>query len=162
MIPGTYNNPSEKAFVLIDRTLGTNIGDMITGGGLAATFDGVTVQTGAAASSKASVPGYVGKTLAARKVFGKATLHGSTTQGYSGSGGQTVTLTMYGKQGAAPATGVDGTIIGAITFTDAVDDSAPRDIASTDLVTGYDHIWVQRTGTGGGCRLGELIMYEWV
>lgn len=155
-----------KRQVLIDRTLGTNIGDMTGNGGLAAAFDGNANQGAIDCAVKSSDAfGYVGKTLAAPSVFAKATVHGSNNQGFINIVGRGVTLTMRGKQGAAPSTALDGTSIGSVSFNEGADESAGREITSTDLSTAWDHIWVRITYAGGtptptNARVGELVLYE--
>lgn len=153
------------ALALIDRTAGTNIGNMTASGGLAAAFDGNTSQASTAcAVTTASQPsGFVGKTLAAPAIFGRATTHGANNNnGYTNSA-TNVTLEIYGKTGAAPTTATDGTLIGTITFATQVNESAPRQIISTNTSTAWDHIWlrVRRTNNSDGfMRCAELELYE--
>lgn len=150
-------------FVLIDRTAGTNIGTMVLQGGLAASFDGNTSQTGATSSGVTGVTNsYVGKTLAAARVFGKATVHGPNNTGYLATTNNSVTINIRGKDGAAPSNSTDGTIIGTITFTDTANESTGRDISSTDLVNNWDHIFAHINSAGTeDHRMTELILYAW-
>lgn len=150
--------------ILIDRTAGTNIGNLITQGGLAASFDGTTSQAAAACSGIASnANGYVGKTLAGPKVFGRAIFHGSNDVGFVSGTDPSITATVRGKTGAVPSNfATEGSVIGTVTFTDTTNESAGRQIESTDLVTAWDHIWL-RVATGGADakRVAELVLYEW-
>lgn len=169
MLPG-MSNPIGRSYTesLVDRTAGTNLGDMTDGGGLAAAFDGTTSQASASCARKSSSAlGYLGKTLAAPIVFARAVVHGSTDRGYIDIVGRNVVLTIRGKQGAAPATSLDGTIIGSISFNEAADESAGREILSTDVATEWDHLWVRTAYAGGtptptDCRIAELVLYEFV
>lgn len=151
-------------FVLIDRTAGTNIGDMTAFGGLAAAFDGVTVQGGTACARLSGTDGYVGKTLAAARTFGKALVYGSNTAGFDTSAGvSTITLNIYGKNGVAPSSRSDGTLLGTLSFTDTSNESAGRQIDSTDLSTTWDHLWVHVNTTTGAVSVlcAELQLYAW-
>lgn len=185
--PAIFLRPSKSA-VLIDRTTGTNIGDMPAGLGLAGAFDGITTQgTGPSGSAgKTGVayiggPGpagdtaYVGKTLASQKVFGKAIVYGSSNKGFSlDASGMSVepsiTLTIYGKQGSAPANATNGTILATSTFMDTANESFGRTLTSTDLVTGWDHLWVvvqwaRRSGDTAATTtlyVAELQLFEWL
>lgn len=153
-----------KTEFLIDRTFGTNIGDMTNGGGLAAAFDGNTTQAASAGAAKtSSAIGYVGKTLAAPAIFSRAVIHGSNNQGYINAVGVNAILVMMGKQGAAPSSAVDGTNLGSASGVDVADQSAGRTINSNDLTTAWDHLWVRTTfssGSGVSARIAELVLYE--
>jgi hypothetical protein len=151
---------------LIDRTTGTNIGDMTLNGGLAAAFDGVTAQAhGACAAGNTTGPvdKYVGKTLASPKRFGQAVVYGSNSQGYAGST-PPINLTMRGKNGAAPSGPTDGTSLGTINFTDTTDESVGRVIASTDLNTVWDHIFlvVNDSASESNVYVAELELFAYV
>lgn len=154
-----------KAERLIDRTLGTNIGDMTANGNLAAAFDGNANQAAAACAVKtASTIGWVGKTLAAPAVFNRALVSGSNDTGYSGYSNRTVSQTIYGKNGSAPGSSTDGTILGAISFSEGANESAPREIESNDKLTAWDHLWLRSfSGVGSPTsnpRVAELVLYE--
>lgn len=145
---------------LIDRTLGTNIGDLTGTGGLAAAFDGVTTQAAAACATKFSDQrAYVGKTLAAAVKFARATIYGASDTGFCGGVNPSVTINIRGKQGAAPSSGTNGTIIGTLTFTDTADESAGRIITSTDIATEWDHLWAElSTASSANWRVAELVL----
>jgi hypothetical protein len=151
-----------KSNVLIDRTLGTNIGDLTAGGGLAAAFDGVTNQALAACATKvASTDAYIGKTLAAPRAFGQAIVYGSNDAGFY-NGTTSVTITVFGKQGAAPANSLDGTALGTTgSFTDTADESAGRTITSTNTSTLWDHLWVRISNASGTVYVAELQLFAW-
>jgi hypothetical protein len=145
----------------IDRTLGTNIGDMTASGGLAAAFDGTTSQSGAVAAAKAStLNAFVGKTLAKKYAFSSATVYGSSNQGFWSSDNPSTTLDIYGKVGSAPASSTDGTIVGTTTFTDTANESAGRSVTSTDTNTLWDHLWVRISKASGAtqCNCAELVL----
>lgn len=148
---------------LIDRTTGTNIGNMTLQGGLAAVFDGVTNQVAAAVAGTSGVAGYVGKQFGAGKALSRVVVNGSNNVGYVNTGTTTsVTITLYGKNGA-PANGSDGTSLGSITFNqNAVDESAGRQITSTDTVTTYTHFWVFINGGANSTECAEATFYEMV
>lgn len=146
--------------VLVDRTLGTNIGNMTGNGGLAAVFDGTTSQGFASCAQSGSGVGYVGKTHSSAKIFSRATIYGANNLGFSGSN-NSCTLEIYGKNGSAPASSTDGTLIGTVTFTDTGDESAGRAITSTDTSTAYLHWWC-RINTTAAIVMAEIVWYELV
>lgn len=151
-------------FVLIDRTAGTNIGNMTGNGGLAAAFDGTTTQVLVSCAALGATSGYVGKTLASAKRFGRAIVYGSSGAGFKNSSNPSITLNIRGKSGTAPSSATDGTIVGTLTFTDTADESAGRTIESTDYVNSWDHLFVEITSGPGTETQGiaEVVLYEWL
>ena len=159
---------SRGAAATIDRTTGTNIGDMTAGGGLAGAFDGSTTQSGGAAqksSVSSSGSAYVGKTVAVPTAIESVTVFGTSSNGYVATVNPTVVLTLYGKNGSAPANSSDGTTLGSISFTDTANESTGRSITSSDTATYWDHVWVKLTHSDGTARLtgiAELQMTGWI
>lgn len=145
---------------LVDRTTGTNIGSMTSGGGLAAAFDGnsnIAYLTGPTAIG--TTPGYVGKTFVAPKVMDKAICHASNDKGFIFLVDVSMTLNLRGKNGA-PASSSDGTLLGTLTFTDTSNESAGRTVLST-VSTPFTSIWVELIGSGaGGHDFTEIEFYE--
>lgn len=153
-----------RSLVLIDRTAGTNIGDMTANGGLAEAFNGTTSTALASCAVKQSTTSsYIGQTLASSKVFGQAIIYGSNNDGMKGLSNPSMTVNIRGKSGAAPSSRTDGTIVGTITFTDTANESAGRTITSTDLSTQWDHIFAEIiSASGSGAHaVAELVLYEW-
>lgn len=144
---------------LVDRTAGTNIGNMTANGGLASAFDGNLSQGQSASATIASTSGYVGKTHSAAKRCSRVVVHGPNDVGYSGGGNGSITIDLYGKTGAAPGSATDGTLIGTITFTDTNNESAGREIISSDQATSYENWWVHVAGAAN-IAVTELVMYE--
>jgi hypothetical protein len=121
---------------MIDTSGLARIGNMTAGGGLAGALS-VDTATGYVADRF----GWVGVTLAAPTRIASATIT-SAANGFDASGStSTVTLRLYGKNGAAPANGSDGFKLGEITFTD-VNAVGSRPINSVDPVTAWDHVWI--------------------
>lgn len=128
----------------------------------AGVFDGVTNQSRTASIQKGSAASnsmYVGVTWATPRAIANVRCYGSNDQGYVNSGNPTVTLTLYGKNGAAPANGTDGTALGNVVFTDTTNESGnPRDIISSDPMTYWDHTWVNLTqANNAGVYMAELM-----
>jgi hypothetical protein len=146
----TWNNVTITDATELVYTDSTNIGDLTGGGGLAAAFDGTTAQaTADCARLTATTSAWVGKTLAAPQAIRSVKIYGSNDAGYVVSINPTVSATVYGKNGTAPATGTDGTAISAaLTFTDTADESVARTITCTDTGTEWDHVWVYFTHNG--------------
>lgn len=150
---------------LIPRTLGTNIGNMTSAGGLAAGFDGTNSQAATASAEMAasSNAAYIGKTFAVGKPIDRAIVYGSSDQGFIGSGvNQSTTINLYCKTTAgAPASSTDGTLIGTITFTDTSDESDGREVKSTTQTTVCLHGWAEITTSGSNSKLmAELVIYQ--
>lgn len=132
---------------------GTNLGDLTGGGGLAAAFDGTTAQAAAAcATEAASTDAWVGKTLASTSAISKAVVYGSNDAGFVSAINPTVTLDLYGKTGAAPASATDGTLLGTASFTDTADESAGRTVTTSDA-TVWTHVWVRVTHNGAANQI---------
>lgn len=149
------------AVVIIDRTTGTNIGNMTEVDGLAAAFDGSAVN-GQSAAKTNTASAFIGKTLAAPKRFARAVVYGSPTQGFVLQGqNPNMTINIRGKNGAAPSGATDGTIVGTSSFTDTADESAGRTIQSTDRGTSWDHLFAEITHDGGSLNIActELDLY---
>ncbi len=149
---------------LSDDTItgGTNIGDMLNGGGLAGAFNGNTDQVSNTAAYKSTGDltfAYIGKDFSASPTtIGYVNIYGSNNNGYINSVNPTITVTLYGKNGSAPSSYNDGTSLGAITFADTTDETIPRQIMSSDMATSYDFIWIAVTGGTGsnGINITEL------
>jgi hypothetical protein len=82
----TYDSANDWYTTLNLITGGTNIGDMTNGGGLAAAFDGVTSQTGAASARKAvTAAGFantVGKQHSGAKLVKRVTFYGPSDEAF--------------------------------------------------------------------------------
>jgi hypothetical protein len=149
---------------VIDRTLGTNIGDMTGSGGLAAGFDGNTDQALASSATKSSATlAYIGKTLASSSRITRAVVFGSNNQGYVNSINPAVQINVYGKTGAAPANSTDGTVIGTgIAFTDTADESENPRTTDVTIPGPWDHVWVRITHNGAAntMAVAEVMFFE--
>jgi hypothetical protein len=146
----------------IASSLGTAIGNMTGGGNLAAAFDGTISQAAAACASLASASNaYVGQTLATAAAIAKVRVRGSNDAGYVSGANPTVTITLYGKTGTAPANGTDGTSLGSISFTDTANESSARSITSSDTSTAWDHVWiyVEQDGSAATIAVAELEIF---
>lgn len=98
----------------IDTSNLAKIGNMTSGGGLAAIMDGSSGTVGYAESTL----GYAGVTLAAPTRIDHAKLT-SADNGFDASGLTTgITLYLYGKAGTAPSHAHDGQLLGQMSFTD--------------------------------------------
>lgn len=132
---------------MIAAGLGTPFGDMVATGGLGAAFNGNTDQANNTCAAKSVVGtshtfAYIGKNFsAAPQKIGKVLIYGSNNSGYVDNIAPTVTATVYGKH-SAPTDETDGTVLGSIIFTDLTNESAAREIASSDLVSEWEYAWV--------------------
>lgn len=130
---------------------------------IAAAFDGNTSQ--AIASSawlSTATSAYFGANLSASpKRIISAKVYGSNNAGFVNVINPNVTITLYGKNGGAPANGTDGTALGSISFVDTADESAGRTILSTDIATSWDYVWanVVQDGAANHIAMAELELY---
>lgn len=152
--------PPPPTLVLVDKSIGSLLGDMKAAGGLAAAFDGVSIQTGAASAGRNTASAaYLGKTLPSPLVFGKMVVRGAKDGGFVLASNNSVTLTVYGKNGTPPTSATNGTVIGTITFQDTYNPPA-QSIDSTHTSTAWTHIWVRMAGTAGSFRIAEVDLFE--
>lgn len=119
---------------------GTNIGDLTGGGGLAAAMDGDNSKTYAQCATVAATTGYIGKTPTSSVKVSRAIVYGSSDKGFVTGAQPTVTLSLYGKTGSAPASGTDGTLLGSISFTDVPSsltyNAEVGDFSAAEVITG--------------------------
>lgn len=113
LLPCRYETSSA-----ISQAAGTNIGDLTSNGGLAASFDGTTSQVFAASSATAaaSAIGHIGKNYGTIRPACGFEIRGASDTGLDDtSGATTITLTWQGSNDTT--TGLDGT------WTDVFSDS---------------------------------------
>ena len=147
---------------LLDRTAGTNIGNMTLNGGLATAFDGTTAQTALAvayAGASATNGGFVGKDWGAGVLYlpSKLIVYPTTDEGFCGND-QNITLN-YRCSNSSPSDGANGTQVG--TSASAADGTTARTVTATDLTTSYRYHWVQITAsaTPNNLYCAELRIY---
>lgn len=143
---------------------GTAFGDMTANGGPANFYDGTTSKTTSTAGGKASATtAYTGKNYSASpKRISKVTLYSTTNNDYVGAINPNVTVTLYGKNGGAPASDTDGTSLGTLgPFADGTSQSVD-DINSSDTSTQWDYVWVYIThdGAANGIFLAQVVFTE--
>lgn len=147
------------------RRDGTNIGILTGSGGLTAAFTGVTSKLAVACSSgSGSLARYIGKSFAEPRRVHQVTIHGSSDQGYVDGVNPTVTFSIYGKTGAAPASATDGTLLGTTTFSDS-GTTNPQTLATNDRTTKFDHVWAVLSHGSGSQNIfvAECEIYEtWI
>jgi len=144
----------------IDRALAGSvaIGNMTSGGGLAAAFDGVFSQPAASSAERTgsgtSLSSYVGKNFsgASDQKIQQATIYPSNDGGFVvtaiGPGGAyptvAITLNLRGKV-SAPSSASDGTLLG--TSGSISDTFSAVTIVSTDQTTAWKYVWVEMVTT---------------
>jgi hypothetical protein len=111
---------------------------------------------------------WIGQTLPSSKAIHQVQFNGSTNRGYRENNlaysAASVTVSLLGKAGSAPSGQSDGTVLGSISFSTSVDESALRTITSSDTTTEYDHVWIRivfgDTVSNGAGMVGEVKFYE--
>lgn len=112
-------------------------GNMTADGGLEAAFDGLTTTT----ARRETTTGYVGLTLTTPRSVNVFEVVGSHN-GFDGSGlVSSITISVYGKNGAPPTSGSDGVLLGNTTFTESGQFQVIR-INNSQPNTAYSHYWV--------------------
>jgi hypothetical protein len=94
----------------VSQGAGTVLGNMTSGGGLAAAFDGTTSQTDAASAKSASKPAYVGKDWGAgnTKIVARVDLYAPSDVSFDrGGGSNSCTITIQGSTDNFSASVVD-------------------------------------------------------
>jgi hypothetical protein len=130
----------------ISGATGTNIGDLTISGGLAAAYDGATNTAFNSCAQGAAIVSptdeYIGKNYSSspKKISG-GTIYGSNNGGLCSGFNGSVTVELRGKNGSAPSTPGDGTLLGSLTFTDTSNESAGRAVSSSDTATEWDYVW---------------------
>jgi hypothetical protein len=149
-------------------SVGNNFGNMTASGGISNAFDGVTSQATANCAEQPTVSpssqGWLGRTLTRPVQIDYVNVFGANDNGFIQGSNPSITIQLYGKQGAEPSGSAGGTLLGSITFTDTANESAGRQIVSSDKTTYWDCIWIRITHTDGGDRdvlCAELQMYGW-
>lgn len=132
----------------------TNIGNMTGRGGLAAAFDGVTVQARTACatftftSGGKTATGYVGRHFGGgAQQIGSVTVYPSSDLSFGSSGGTTaavatngITINLRGKA-TLPANSADGTLLGT---TGAIANTTTAvSITSSDQATAWNYVWAE-------------------
>lgn len=123
--------------------------------------DGTRSQ-GSAASAQKAGSGYWGKDYSAGpKRIIQARTFGANDDGYAVNSGATVTISLYGKIGSAPANGTDGTLLGQVgNIVGSLDVQTPQVIPSNDSDTLWDYVWVYIAVSAGNSRLAEAEFYQ--
>lgn len=148
--------------ILLDRTLGTNIGNMVGPGTLAAAFDNVTAQgiASGACTTTNYVPKYVGKDYGAgnEKCVTGFRVYASNDQGFCDVGAAiSITHTLYGSN-TAPTSATNGTALGSVTATNAINGVVYKlDVANT---VKYRYVWMTHSGGATNCGYTEVQFYE--
>jgi len=145
----------------ISGALGTNIGNMAAGGGLAAAFNGDTTQGAAACALRTSATSAtVGKNWGAgnTKAIISATVHGSNDAGFCAND-PVVTLTL---QGSSDNFNSDINNLGSRVFTDTGNEAAGRSITMSDTTTPYQYhrILITHNGSAQNMACAEVVWTE--
>lgn len=154
----------------------SNIGNMSSQGGLAAAFDGVTVQTRTnssvfinAGGGAKTTTGYVGRHFGGgSQQIASVTVYPSSDLSFGSSGSSTALVATNGitinlrAKASLPANSADGTLLGS---TGAIANTALAiSIASNDQVTSWAYVWVEIIATytivvNGQVACAELQFY---
>lgn len=152
----------------VSGATGNYIGDMTSGGGLAAAFNGATNTTSAscADSSGFVITGYVGTDLGGSPSrINRVRIYGSNNVGFWSGTDQTIEAKLYASN-SAPVDKQNGTLLGAISFTDTGNESAGRDIYSNDALTAWRYVWLYvnipgYTGITASICVAEMSLFKW-
>lgn len=105
---GWYTN--ETTDTMVPAASGTPIGNLTDGGGLAAAFNGVTVQTSGTCARLPTSEGYVGKDWGngVTRHIAKFDLYPSSDVGFTTASGSDIEIRLYGSN-SEPSNATDGT-----------------------------------------------------
>jgi hypothetical protein len=128
-----------------------------------AVYDGDFTHAAAAAGTKTTAQNYYfGYTNATAQNVTRVLVSGSTDAGYVAGANPSITIVLYGKTGAAPGSGTDGTILGSTgPFTDTTDQSPYTEVISLDHESTWDHVWIYviQSGAAATMYLAEAEFY---
>lgn len=141
----------------------TPFGNMTLNGGLAASFDGVTMKTGAASSrasttqSSGTFSGYVGENYTTAQRCLSATYWIPTDEAAGGgnfgsSTLYTVVVNLRGLVGSTPpASATAGTLLASVSLGSPTGSGGSKSLVPSDQTTAYNYLWVEvaLTYTGG-------------
>jgi len=148
---------------LIADGVGTPIGDMTSGGGLASAFDGTDHQSASASATKTGVSGYsiIGKYWGSgvTKQINKFEYHSTTNDGYntSNSNASGMTLQLYGGNDSNFSNAVALGSAGAISNGRAVNDSTTVTSVGSGL---YSYHWIKHTAPSSDNNVSEVNFWE--
>lgn len=161
MLPGLSMPMMRRRFtegaVLI--TDGTVIGNMTSGGGLARSFNDDTVEGSNASRFVGPTEGWVGKTWPAPRRFSRAIAWSHASSGFTDdANGTTITLSMRGKNGAAPAGPSEGDLLATLSTPEAI---GSKTITGAGFSAAYLHWWLVINGPAAGDKFcSELQLWE--
>jgi len=145
----TFNLPDSQVLNSLDLVPygdGSTIGDMTSGGGLAAAFnDDIDEVTSSCAWNPPAADSFVGKDWGAgvTKFINGVQTWGSSNAGYS-DGGQDETIELWGSN-SSPSNATDGTLLGTIvTALASVANANPQEkFGGFTMTTAYRYHWVR-------------------
>lgn len=145
----------------IDRTLGTTIGNLVNGGGLAAAFDGNTNQAQTSSATLTSgdrTHGYVGKDWGAGNshIVSGIVVYASNDQGFVKAVNPTVTIDLYGSNAGFLTSSV---LLGGGTITDA-NSAIFTKLSGFTVSTAYRYHWIDITSDSGTTGTDDKICSE--
>ena len=117
----------------------------------------------ASSATKSSATNYyAGVSLGTAMAVASVGFQGSNDQGYVNGATPAITVQLYGKEGSAPSTGTDGTLLGSTSFSDSSDETGIRFINASDTTSTWDHIWiyVSQDGSAASMYLSELRVFH--
>lgn len=132
----------------IPQGTGTATGDMTSGGGNGAAFDGNNNQNNAASAYKGtSSVAYIGKDWGAGndKIVTGFKAWGSNNLGFE-SGTNSVTIRLIGHTSNDPGSGTD---LGSITFTDTNTNTERSKLTGLTVTTAYRYHWLKIETSSG-------------
>jgi hypothetical protein len=157
-----YHNPGSES--MVSQGTGTAIGDMTSGGGLAAAFNGnksLSWTTGARGPVNA-VSDYCGKDwgVDVTRNISRYKTWGGTTYGYSAGSNVLMYIELYGSN-SAPSNPSDGTLLGSASFTDN-DTTQPQDVTTGITPGDYRYHWItcRRSSGMDSQNYSEIEFYE--
>lgn len=117
-------------------------------------FDGTTSKDSNNCAYAGATSGYYGKTWSSAKTISKVQIWPASNTGFSFSGDPTITI--YGKNGTAPASATDGT---SLATTGSFTDQTTMKEVTIGTPAAYDHIWVQ-ISAGTQAYIAQIRFYE--
>lgn len=170
-VAGATNLDSSSAGILKPVVSGAGMIPQIDGGiignfttRISAVFDGITNQSDTEGGYGPPTGAYIGKgygTNTPRRID-RVQVYGSNTTGHAGGGDTITRIELRAKNGSAPTSGADGTLLGSFGPIPDIDATDMKTITNTvDRITQWQYVWISYIKSGSGLiSCAELQLYE--
>jgi hypothetical protein len=123
-------------------------------------FLGLTTQSVTTCAFGTGVgPHYIGKSFSTPRTIGQCIVFPSSDNGFESSFSViwSITLSLYAKQGAAPTSSTDGTLLA--TVGPFAETTSSKTLTSSDTTTEFDHVWLVISAQNQGVAISDIAFF---